>query len=45
MCNYTIDNNSDLERLKLNVDILMRTILIKNQEQDLPASKQLHLFE
>jgi len=45
MCNYTIDNNSELERLKLNVDILMRTILIKNQEQDLPASKQLHLFE
>ena len=37
MCNYTIDNNGDLARLKKNVDILMRTIF-KNQGLDLPAS-------
>ena len=26
MCDYTIDNNGDLERLQLNVDTLIRTI-------------------
>jgi len=45
MCNYTIDNNGDLARLHKNVDILMRTILIKNQEPNRPVSKQLRLFE
>jgi hypothetical protein len=37
MCNYTIDNNGDLARLKKNVEILVRTIF-KNQGVDLPAS-------
>jgi len=37
MCHYTIDNNGDLERLKKNVDILMKTIF-KNLGLNLPAS-------
>ena len=37
MCNYTIDNNSDLARLEKNVEILVRTIF-KNQGLDRLAS-------
>ena len=37
MCNYTIDNNGDLNRLVKNVEILMHTIF-KNQGLSLPAS-------
>ena len=42
MCDYTIDNNGDLDRLKFNVYILMRTIF-KNQGLDLPVSSE-HLL-
>jgi hypothetical protein len=44
MCNYTIDNNGDLQRLKKNVHILMETIF-KNQGLDLPASSGYLLSE
>ena len=44
MCNYTIDNNGDLSRLKKNVDILIKT-LFKNQGLDLPASSDYLLSE
>lgn len=44
MCDYTIDNNGDLDRLKFNVNILMRTIF-KNQGLDLPASNGYLLSE
>lgn len=44
MCDYTIDNNGDLDRLKKNVDILMRTIF-KNRGLDLPASSDYLLSE
>ena len=44
MCDYTIDNNGDLDRLKLNVRILMRTIF-KNRGLDLPASSDYLLSE
>ena len=37
MCDYTIDNNGDLARLKNNVEVLIRTIF-KNQGLSLPAS-------
>ena len=37
MCDYTIDNNGDLERLEKNVDVLIKTIF-KNQESSHPAS-------
>ena len=37
MCNYTIDNNGDLARLRKNVDVLIRTIF-KNQGLSLPVS-------
>jgi hypothetical protein len=37
MCNYTIDNNGTVDRLKKNVDVLIHTIF-KNQGLDLPAS-------
>ena len=43
MCDYTIDNNGSLKRLEKNVETLIKTIF-KNQGQDLPASRQLHLF-
>ena len=33
MCDYTIDNNGDLERLKKNLDTLMRTIF-RNRARD-----------
>jgi len=44
MCDFTIDNNGTLERLEKNVDVLIKR-LFKNQEQDLPVSTQLPLFE
>jgi hypothetical protein len=44
MCDYTIDNNGDLQRLKKNVDILAKTIF-KNQGLDLPASSGYLLSE
>ena len=44
MCDYTIDNNGDLQRLKRNVDILIRTIF-KNRGLDLPASSGYLLSE
>jgi hypothetical protein len=44
MCNYTIDNNGDLQRLKKNVHILMETIF-KNQGLDLPVSSGYLLSE
>ena len=44
MCDYTIDNNGDLDRLKKNVDILMRTIF-KNRGLDLPVSSDYLLSE
>lgn len=44
MCDYTIDNNGDLARLKKNVQILMNTIF-KNQGLDLPASSDYLLSE
>ena len=44
MCNYTIDNNGDLARLKLNVDILMRT-MFRNLGVSLPASTSLRFSE
>jgi len=44
MCDYTIDNNGDLDRLKLNVKTLMTTIF-KNQGLDLPASSDYLLSE
>jgi hypothetical protein len=37
MCDYTIDNNSDLQRLRKNVHTLMKTIF-KNQGLSLPVS-------
>ena len=37
MCDYTIDNNGDLNRLERNVAILMRTIF-RNRGLSLPAS-------
>jgi hypothetical protein len=37
MCDYTIDNNGDLARLKNNVEVLIRTIF-KNQGLSLPVS-------
>jgi hypothetical protein len=37
MCDYTVDNNGDLNRLERNVAILMRTIF-RNQGLSLPAS-------
>ena len=40
MCDYTIDNNGDLARLKLNVDILMRTIF-RSLGVSLPVSTAL----
>jgi hypothetical protein len=43
MCDYTIDNNSDLKRLEKNVAILMRTIF-KNLGLSLPASTSRHFF-
>lgn len=33
MCDYTIDNNGDLERFKKNVDVLMKTIF-RNRARD-----------
>ena len=44
MCNYTIDNNGDLQRLKKNVHVLMQT-LFKNQGLSLPASSGYLLSE
>jgi len=44
MCDYTLDNNSDLNRLEKNVAILMRTIF-KNQGLSLPASNEFLLSE
>tara|TARA_B110000459_G_C16620463_1_gene501292 strand:+ start:4494 stop:5054 length:561 start_codon:yes stop_codon:yes gene_type:complete len=44
MCNYTIDNNGDMQRLKKNVDILIRRIF-KNQGLSLPASSDYLLSE
>ena len=44
MCDYTIDNNGDLQRLKKNVHILMQTIF-KNQGLNLPASSGYLLSE
>ena len=44
MCDYTIDNNGDLNRLKKNVAILMRTIF-KNRGLSLPASTSRQFFE
>ena len=44
MCDYTLDNNSDLNRLEKNVAILMRTIF-KNQGLSLPASNGFLLSE
>jgi hypothetical protein len=37
MCDYTIDNNGYLARLKKNVETLVHTIF-KNQGVNLPAS-------
>ena len=37
MCDYTIDNNGDLERLEKNVDVLIKTIF-KNRGLDHLAS-------
>ena len=37
MCDYTIDNNGDFDRLKNNVHILVKT-LFKNQGLNLPAA-------
>ena len=39
MCNYTIDNNGDLQRLKKNVHVLMQTVF-KNQGLNLPAASE-----
>ena len=44
MCNYTIDNNGDLQRLEKNIAMLMRT-LFKNLALSLPASTSHHFFE
>jgi hypothetical protein len=44
MCNYTIDNNGDLARLRKNVDVLIRTIF-KNQGLSLPVSNGFLPFE
>jgi dephospho-CoA kinase len=44
MCNYTIDNNGDLNRLRKNIAILMRTIF-RNRGLSLPVSTQHHFFE
>jgi hypothetical protein len=44
MCDYTIDNNGDLARLKLNVDILMRTIF-RSLGVSLPVSTALRFSE
>jgi len=43
MCDYTIDNNGDLDRLQKNVDTLIRTIF-RNRGLSLPVSTQLPLF-
>jgi dephospho-CoA kinase len=43
MCNYTIDNNGDLQRLEKNVEVLIKT-LFKNQGLSLPDAKQPLLF-
>lgn len=44
MCDYTIDNNGSLERLKSNVSTLIRTIF-KNQEPNRLVSTSVRLFE
>ena len=44
MCNYTIDNNGDLQRLKKNVHVLMQTVF-KNQGLNLPAASEYLLSE
>ncbi len=44
MCDYTIDNNGDLARLKLNVDILMRT-MFRSLGVSLPVSTALRFSE